>query len=103
MNIRKAYYIKLGKGGEWEKDSIALNIMRIGWPNNSLDDINGKNWETIRLQLGEEISHRGTATSAYHSLLDIAESNEGDWRPVLSMETKSRSFGVRWLRGEILT
>ena len=40
--IRNAYYVKLGRGGKWADDSLRNGIIRIGWRNQTLDDIN--NW-----------------------------------------------------------
>lgn len=42
--IKNAYYVKLGKGGEWAESSIQSGIIRIGWwKEPTLDDIN--NWQ----------------------------------------------------------
>ena len=51
ISLRKAFYIKVGKGGRWEADSIARKIMRIGWPDNPLADVNARNWQAIEDQL----------------------------------------------------
>ncbi len=40
--ISNAYYVKLGRGGKWADDSLRNGIIRIGWRNQSLDDVN--NW-----------------------------------------------------------
>jgi hypothetical protein len=40
--IKNAYYVKLGRGGAWADDSLQNGIIRIGWKNQTLDDIN--NW-----------------------------------------------------------
>src|SRR5258708_162872 len=78
IQIRRAFNIKLGRGGEWEADSLARNLMRIGWPNNSLDDINSGNWDALERQLRNEISHTGTATRAVTSLREIVTSTAED-------------------------
>jgi hypothetical protein len=31
LDFQKAFYIKLGRGGKWEPDSIKRNRLRIGW------------------------------------------------------------------------
>jgi len=36
VTFRKAFYIKLGRSGCWEDDSIANGLMRIGWPTSPL-------------------------------------------------------------------
>lgn len=78
IQIRRAYYIKLGRGGEWEADSLARNIMRIGWPNNSLEDMNTGNWASIELRLRDDQPHQGTATRDVNALRDIVTSTEED-------------------------
>jgi hypothetical protein len=58
ITINNAYYVKLGKGGKWAESSIQDRIIRIGWREQSLDDIN--NWrkpiirEKIRLAREQE-------------------------------------------------
>jgi len=42
ITIKSSYYVKLGKGGEWAEDSIQRGIIRIGWKEQVLDDVN--NW-----------------------------------------------------------
>jgi len=42
ITIKNAYYVKLGKGGKWGDDSIQGGKVRIGWREQTLDDIN--NW-----------------------------------------------------------
>jgi hypothetical protein len=42
ITIRNAYYVKLGKGGEWAEDSIQGGKIRIGWKEQALGDVN--NW-----------------------------------------------------------
>jgi hypothetical protein len=76
--FRRAFYIKLGRGGAWELDSIANHIMRIGWPGSSLADINSHNWDAIELKLRAELAHQGTATRDVNALREIVLSTEAD-------------------------
>jgi hypothetical protein len=46
-----AYYIKLGRGGCWEADSIAHDKLRLGWRHQFADDINAGRWKIIEKQL----------------------------------------------------
>ena len=46
--ITNAYYVKLGEGGKWAEDSIRDGMIRIGWRNQTLDDINNWRESTIR-------------------------------------------------------
>jgi hypothetical protein len=83
VKFRNAYYIKLGRGGAWETDSIENSRLRLGWQNQSLDDINAGRWEHIRKQLAQQ--HEGKpkgkpqgVTNDTNRLRDIAESTPDD-------------------------
>jgi hypothetical protein len=78
ITLRRAFYIKLGRGGLWEADSLANNIMRIGWNDSPLADINSQNWDAIEHKLRAKLSHQGTATRDYNALKEIVASNEED-------------------------
>lgn len=74
VNFKRAYYIKLGQSNKWAKDSIANNKIRIGWPNQSIDDIKNGNWDKIRneLSMGDE----GAVTRDLNSLRNIVSTDE---------------------------
>jgi hypothetical protein len=77
--FRNAYYIKLGLGGCWEKDCISKSLMRIGWPNQNVEDINAGRWSEIEKQLQIELAGKPqVATTAFNRLRDIAESTPED-------------------------
>lgn len=76
--FRRAFFIKLGAEGEWEADSLKRNIMRIGWVENSLADINSGNWATIEQQLRNARLHRRTATRDVNALQKIVNSTDED-------------------------
>jgi hypothetical protein len=76
--LQRAFYIKLGRGGSWERDSIANHIMRIGWSGCSLADINAHNWESIEHKLRAELAHQGTATRDANALREIVLSTDLD-------------------------
>lgn len=78
VDIRNAYYIKLGRKGEWEESSLRENKIRIGWNQTSSEDINNGNWAKIRKELGRGSKDKGTATRDYHALRWIAESTPDD-------------------------
>ena len=46
--IRNAYYVKLGRGGKWADDSLSKGMIRIGWRNQTVDDIN--NWREAAIR-----------------------------------------------------
>ncbi len=57
IDFTNAFYIKLGRGGEFEADSIETGKLRFGWKRQSVKDINSGCWERIEQQLREE--HQG--------------------------------------------
>jgi len=74
-----AFYIKLGRGGKWEADSIENGLLRLGWSGQLTQDINKHHWALIGKQLQEE--HKGkrqVATNDLNRLRDIAESTPKD-------------------------
>jgi restriction endonuclease len=74
-----AFYVKLGRGGVWEADSIRTGKLRLGWRNQSIDDINARRWDVIERQLRAE--HAGkprVAMTDLNRLRDIAESGPDD-------------------------
>lgn len=73
VSFEKAYYIKLGQRNKWASNSINTNRIRIGWPNQTIEDIKNGNWEKIRdeLTMGDE----GAVTRDLNSLKNIV-SNE---------------------------
>jgi len=78
VEFRNAYYVKLGRKGEWEESSIREKKIRIGWTRTDLNDINNGNWTKIRKELERECKNKGTATCDYHALRRIAESTPDD-------------------------
>lgn len=69
VSFKRAYFIKLGRGGEWEQSSISESKLRLGWGGQSLKDINSSNWEKIRKQL---------STKDLNALQWICESTSDD-------------------------
>ena len=77
--LRKAYYIKLGRAGCWEGDSIKNGLLRLGWRGQSISYVNSKLWSEIESQLKSETPGKpGKATTDLNRLRDIAESSEED-------------------------
>ncbi len=77
ISCEKAYYVKLGRNGSWEESSLKKNIMRIGWPNQSLADINASRWEVIQEQLQADHT-QGVATRDRRALQMLCESTPKD-------------------------
>jgi hypothetical protein len=76
--FKKAYYIKLGEKGQWEKSSLAEGKLRIGWPGQSLKDINGAKWDIIRSRLAKNQKDKGALTRDLNALRKICESTSDD-------------------------
>src|SRR5262249_7740604 len=75
-----AFYIKLGRAGAWEADSIRTGKLRLGWRGQSVEDINARRWGRIEQQLREEHQGKppGVATTDLNALKAIAESTSED-------------------------
>jgi hypothetical protein len=80
IDFTSAYYIKLGRGGEWESDSIEHGRLRIGWRGQSVDDINSGRWHVIEKQLrAKDHGKRVPATTSdFNALKCIATSTADD-------------------------
>lgn len=78
ISSKKAYYVKLGQAGTWAKSSFKKNIIRIGWPHQSLADINLGKWGKIQQQLEAQTSDKGTATRSCRALKTLCESTPED-------------------------
>ena len=51
LDAQQVYYLKLGRGGRWEADSIAHGRARIGWSQVPLQRILDGEWDSIRTDL----------------------------------------------------
>lgn len=79
LKIRNAYYIKLGRRGDWEADSLKNHQLRFGWRGQSVADINDKRWGQIAEQLRDEQPGKPqVATTDLNRLQDICESTVED-------------------------
>jgi hypothetical protein len=80
QNFVNAYYIKLGRAGCWEVDSISCSKMRFGWEEQDLDDLNGRAWDRVEQQLRQQYAGKppGTATTDFNRLKEIVESTPQD-------------------------
>jgi len=78
VEIKRAFFIKLGSKGKWEADSIKNGIMRFGWGANPLADILADNWKKIRTDLSKETTHASTISNDFNRLRDICTSGEDD-------------------------
>jgi len=80
IEFKNAFYIKLGRGGKYEPDSIKTGKLRLGWSQQTIEDINAGNWKLIERQLRNELQDKppGVATRDLNGLKIIAGSNPGD-------------------------
>lgn len=80
LTISNAYYIKLGRGGEWEADSIENGKLRLGWTCSTAEDINAGNWKVIHRQIRSALKGKraGVVTADFNALKRIAESDSAD-------------------------
>jgi len=79
FEFNSAFYVKLGRGGRWEADSIQQSRLRLGWSNQSLADINAGRWSAIAEQLRQEQPNQPqVSTTDLNRLQDIALSTPED-------------------------
>jgi hypothetical protein len=78
IDFKKAYYVKLGRGGKWEKSSIRENKVRIGWANLTIEEIHQKNWGTLKETYLHEYKTKGAASADINALRTIVESTKED-------------------------
>ena len=78
MQIQNAFYIRLGKGGEWESSSIRDGLLRFGWSASLLADVNAGAWDKIKQQLRAARYFAQTATRDVNALREIVSSTGED-------------------------
>src|SRR5665647_647297 len=79
FEFNSAFYVKLGRAGCWEANSIQISRLRLGWCNQSLADINSGRWAVIDEQLRNEQPNKPqVATTDLHRLQDITLSTPED-------------------------
>jgi hypothetical protein len=78
IEFRNVYYIKLGRGGIWEKSSIENEKLRIGWAEVDLDDVNRGNWEKVEMTVKGAYATKGAGTRDFNALRTIVDSTPED-------------------------
>lgn len=78
MNIKRAIYIKLGRNGIWEKDSIENSKIRFGWRNIPNDLIISDEWDKIKeiIDLEYISKSKSTSTNDFNALKKIIKSDD---------------------------
>jgi len=78
VDFKNAYYIKLGRGGEWEESSIQENKIRIGWISWPVEEINQRNWNNLKQKYRNRFKNDGSATADINALKTVVESTSDD-------------------------
>jgi hypothetical protein len=79
ITFKAAYYIKLGTGGAWEADCIKNGLIRFGWPEQTVQDMNDGRWDRIESQLrNHHGTSKGTATADINRLRALLTSSDED-------------------------
>lgn len=81
VKFKNAYYIKLGAKSCWTEESIAKGIVRIGWIDNSLEDIHNENWDKIKKEIKHDFDTRkkkNGSTSDYNALKHFCYATDQD-------------------------
>lgn len=76
----QAFYIKLGRAGSWESDSIKSSKLRFGWSGQTVEDINADNWDQIEQKIRTQYQDKpaGVATTDLNALKSIVKSQSDD-------------------------
>ena len=78
IDFKNAYYVKLGRGGEWEESSFRENKVRIGWKNWTVKEINQRNWDNLKQKYRKTYKSNSSATMDINALKNIVESTSED-------------------------
>jgi hypothetical protein len=63
ITVKNAYYVKLGRGGKWVESSRQGGIIRIGWREQTLDDVNNWREPIIRQKILSAREQEGLPTT----------------------------------------
>jgi hypothetical protein len=79
VDFKKAYFIKLGEKGTYEKTAISESKLIIGFGGQNIQDINSGNWGKISEQLSEASKgKKGVATRDLNVLKRVCKSTSED-------------------------
>ena len=81
MEIKNAYYIKLGQGNEWADKCINSGIIRIGWDYVNVQDINNGSWDIIKKDVNsyfEKDGKKNGKTQDFNALEYFIKATEDD-------------------------
>jgi hypothetical protein len=62
VSFSKAVYIKLGRGGSWEKESLEKGILRFGYNETPFEAAKAADWDTVWKAWRDMRGDDGTAT-----------------------------------------
>lgn len=79
FKIDEAFYLKLGRGGEWEAEAIASGKLRFDWRDQKLGDLNSGRWDRVEAELRAIYGKKkAVATQSLHGIRHITESDHDD-------------------------
>ncbi|MCF8297096.1 MAG: hypothetical protein K9H48_16450 [Melioribacteraceae bacterium] len=78
IDFKNAYYVKLGSGGKWEKSSFEEDILRIGWEEWNLEEINRGDWNNLKEKYKHQYKNKIVASTDVNALRKIVESTFDD-------------------------
>jgi hypothetical protein len=113
MNFRNAFYIKLGRHGKWEEDSIKGHRLRIGWGEIPLKLILQEQWSEIRKRVNDWRALQRICESTPEDIWITFHKNQLWWCRLSNAQvredrtSKYRTLKGTWsnrnLKGDLLT
>lgn len=76
--VASAYYIKLGRGGIWEEESIRTGKLRFGWRSVPVELLQVEDWQEVERVIRVNVEDSGAATRDFNQLQTIIESDAAD-------------------------
>jgi hypothetical protein len=76
VNFQKAYFIKLGRSGGWEKACIEDGVLRLGFNNPYHDECLRGNYDSIRQWFEGKSKTKGVVTASVNQVRAFYESGE---------------------------
>ena len=78
IEFKDAYFIQLGRNGEWEQSSIDESKMRIGWGLQQVADLKADRLDALRKSLSGSHRTKGAVTRDLNSLRTVCNSTPHD-------------------------
>jgi len=78
ITCNSAYFIKLGRGGEWERDCLDRRVLRFGYSETPANFCNERNWPAVQRFWHEKRGDAGVATRDVNQIRTFYESTSDD-------------------------